>query len=492
MTRVLNVVAGAAAMLGVLGLVPCSAAETPAQAAGAAGARGDKSRTADAGARTPRAGEKAAPPASDAGVPAAGGAEFFVAPDGKADAAGTKDAPWDIDSALSGAQKAVKAGDTVWIKGGTYKHANRKGGNGYTVKLVGAEGKPVRVCARPGERATLDGGLQTWEPARHVWLQDLEVIVSENLTGDRTSKGSGSGNPGDLARPWGGVTIRSSGDCKYIDLDIHHNMQGMSMESSLLGPNDEVYGTLIHDNGWKGSDRAHGHAIYGQNKNGTKTVSNCIMTVPFGNGQQMCQVYGSGRAFLDGFHIIQSIAYVPQALAGTPFLIGGSARSNDCHLVENCFYNLDVKLGYSAKGNTGGRVCDNVIFTPSNLRITYFADIEIKNNVLAGIGIIEPIQCGKVVNEGNQVLGKNLPAEPTVRLFPNKYDAKRANLAVFNWQRAAEVKVPAGTFLKAGDSFRLMNPEDFYGKPVFEGKCSGDAVTVPVKGEFAAFVVIKG
>ena len=37
-----------------------------------------------------------------------------------------------------------------------------------------------------------------------------------------------------------------------------------------------------------------------------------------------------------------------------------------------------------------------------------------------------------------------------------------------------------------------MDSKDFFGKPVFEGKCEGDVVRVPMKGEFAVFVVVKG
>jgi hypothetical protein len=48
-----------------------------------------------------------------------------------------------------------------------------------------------------------------------------------------------------------------------------------------------------------------------------------------------------------------------------------------------------------------------------------------------------------------------------------------------------------GAFLKPDDAFRLLDPKDFYGKPVFRGKCAGATIAVPVSGEFAAFVVVK-
>ncbi len=42
-----------------------------------------------------------------------------------------------------------------------------------------------------------------------------------------------------------------------------------------------------------------------------------------------------------------------------------------------------------------------------------------------------------------------------------------------------------------GDKYRLMDPRDLYGKPVLEGTFTGKPIAVPLKGEFAAFVLMK-
>ena len=36
-----------------------------------------------------------------------------------------------------------------------------------------------------------------------------------------------------------------------------------------------------------------------------------------------------------------------------------------------------------------------------------------------------------------------------------------------------------------------MNPQDFYGKPLWEGKVVGESFNLPLNGEFAAFVALK-
>src|SRR5688572_6291075 len=82
-----------------------------------------------------------------AGASLACGGEFFVAPDGKADNDGTRESPWDLATALAH-PAAVKPGDTIWLRGGTY-------GGGLTSKLQGAPDKAIVVRQFPGERATI-------------------------------------------------------------------------------------------------------------------------------------------------------------------------------------------------------------------------------------------------------------------------------------------------------------------------------------------------
>ena len=49
---------------------------------------------------------------------------------------------------------------------------------------------------------------------------------------------------------------------------------------------------------------------------------------------------------------------------------------------------------------------------------------------------------------------------------------------------------PLLTF-EAGEKYRLMNPRDFYGKPVSSGVVPEGGIVLPMKGEFAAFVLMK-
>ncbi len=85
------------------------------------------------------------------------------------------------------------------------------------------------------------------------------------------------------------------------------------------------------------------------------------------------------------------------------------------------------------------------------------------------------------------------PNEPLVILLPNKYENGRANLAIFNFTKAGQVDVKAEGALSDGDSFRLMRPQDLFGKPAFTGQVEDGKFTVDMNGEeFATYVVFRG
>jgi hypothetical protein len=176
--------------------------------------------------------------------------------------------------------------------------------------------------------------------------------------------------------------------------------------------------------------------------------------------------YGSERADIDNYHVEGNIVYN----AG-PFLIGGGKPSRNIHVLRNYLYNANMRLGYSAPHNE---------------------DVELRGNVIAR-GDLSINQFRRVVNENNRVLKEADPRPKGAQIIlrPNRYDPRRAHLAIFNWDRKPTVAVSAASFLKRGDSFRLMNPRDFYGKPLLTGTYRSGPLRVPVSGEFAAFVLLK-
>jgi hypothetical protein len=382
--------------------------------------------------------------------------EWYVSPDGKAANPGTKEAPWDIASALDGSQK-VAAGGTVYLLEGTYR---RRPQELFEVRLVGGEGNPIQIRPLAGVRVKIDGGLSVQNPSAYVWVRDLEIFVSEPLPEKPVSAGS---SPEDLKRPWGGVNMQGGVNCKYINLIIHNCNQGISCWKDALGA--EIYGCIIYDNGWIGTDRGHGHCIYTQNDQGVKVISNCIMSCRY-DGTYTLHAYGSERAYVNNFLVEDNIFYKKG-----PFLIGGGRPSHNIRVFRNYLYGVGVRIGYDAPYNENCEVRDNVVVN----------------------GEISIIRYKQAVQEGNLVIRKDQerPAGNKIVLLPNRFDRNRGHLAIFNWGKSEKVEVTVKGFLKDGDSFRLMDPEDFFGDAIVQGVCRGDSIEVPVKGEFAVFVVLR-
>ncbi|UCG57748.1 MAG: right-handed parallel beta-helix repeat-containing protein [Phycisphaerales bacterium] len=382
---------------------------------------------------------------------------WYVDPDGRSGNAGTADAPWDIGSALGGRQK-VEAGDTLYLTAGTYR---RRPNELFEVRLVGSAEHPIQVRPAAGQRARIDGGLSVQSPSQHVWIRDLEILVSEPLPHKPVSPGS---HPKDLSRPAGGLHMHGGKGCKYINLIIHNCNQGISCWKNELNP--EIYGCIIYDNGWLGTDRGHGHCIYTQNEEGVKLISNCIMSCRF-DGTYTLHAYGSERAYVDNFLAEKNVCY-----GKGPFLIGGGRPSHNIRVFGNYLYDVDMRIGYSAP---------------------YNEDCEIRDNTIVNGGL-NVVRYRNVRRQGNLVIPKDgqRPAGVKTILLPNRFDENRAHLVIYNWAKAKKVEVRAERFLKDGEPFRLKDPKDFHGPAVARGKCRAGKITAPAESEFAVFVVLRG
>src|SRR5262245_42117393 len=88
------------------------------------------------------------------------------------------------------------------------------------------------------------------------------------------------------------------------------------------------------------------------------------------------------------------------------------------------------------------------------------------------------------------------PSGVKVFVRPNRYEAGRANITVYNWDLKNQVEVDLSGALRNGDRFEVRNARDFYGQPVLSGVYAGKPLSMPMAGsqpapEFGAFVVMK-
>jgi hypothetical protein len=85
----------------------------------------------------------------ESGPLTAAGREFFVAPEGLSSNDGSINRPLDLSRALSSDSPAAP-GDTIWVRGGTYRGLFRS-------YLTGTAAAPIIVRNYKGERVIIDG-----------------------------------------------------------------------------------------------------------------------------------------------------------------------------------------------------------------------------------------------------------------------------------------------------------------------------------------------
>lgn len=165
---------------------------------------------------------------------------YFVSPTGRSGNSGTASSPWDLATALSGASGRIQAGDTVWIRGGTYP-------DGGKLTVGGSSAAHVVVSGFPGETAII----------KRQFRGNASYVVIQNLV---------------FEGPIDGATNQV-----YL-YDAHHVVftrnvirngdfhAGLSVDES---HHMTITYNYIHDNG---VDTSHDHGIYFKTTTGDGSV----------------------------------------------------------------------------------------------------------------------------------------------------------------------------------------------------------------------------
>ena len=475
----------------------------------------------------------------------ASAAEFHVSPSGTPKGNGSADSPWDLATALAG-PAAVKPGDVIWLRGGTYR-------GGFVSRLTGAKDKPITVRGERGARVTIDtnprgenDGGSLLVLGADVVFRDFEVMCSHAV---RETKIAGSW-PADIRG--GSVDVRGS-RISLLNLVVHDLSGGFGFWSD--GEGGEISGCIIYNNGWNGPDRAHGHGIYAQNARGTKRIADNIIFHQFAYG---IHVYGSEKASLKGFEIEGNIAFENGALSrsgeNSPgIMVGGATPAERIVIRDNTVVGGKIRLGY-----TWGTTSEDVLVTgnycDAGLVVRDFRKAEVaRNTVVAQSSVVQVEGAGKLLLSGHRwndndyyvtdgrwgectllegsksrglsfeefrretgldarsTFTKGAPSKLRAIVRPNPHEPGRAHVAVLNPASLAEVELDLSRVLKSGLAFRIVSAKDYFGAPIVTGVYSRAAVRVPMKAvtppppvglpgaklpatepRFAAFVVLPG
>ncbi len=401
--------------------------------------------------------------------------DFYVSPTGTTSTkagTGTISNPWELQSALS-QPSAAHPGDTIWLRGGTYK------GN-FTSHLKGSAKAPIVVRQYPGERATLDGNVNpavrgnakpvlAIQDGAFTWFWGFEVM---NSNPDRSNPVPGSSPADDRGD---GISITTPGT-KVINVVIHDTGEGISCAS--VAKDAELYGNIIYYNGWKAPDRGHGHGIYVQNyEGGSKLIKHNILFDPFSYN---LHAYGSPTAGLENSRVEGNVWWRGTSLVGgeNGFDIRGTA------VTGNFSWSAPLDVGHSTTKCTGVTVSGNYL---TNLEGGVFSPGRSgcrQGEAVTGNTFVGDLS-GFVPGDypDNTYYSKmNPPKKDEVTILRNAYEAGRATIVIFNWDRSATQAVDLKGIASPGDAYEIRNAQNFYGPAVVSGTYSGAAVTLPMAG----------
>jgi len=384
---------------------------------------------------------------------------YFVAPNGSSGASGTKASPWDLTSVLSG-NKSVPAGDTVWVRGGTYR------GQFYSY-INGSPSAPVVIRQYPGERGTIDGNLVV--VGSHVVFWGLEVMNSNPLGVYRL-----------------GVNNRGPGN-RFINMVVH-DAGASGIYLGIEGAGSGVYGSIVYNNG---TNTNQDHGIYANNNSPVSAIEDNII---FNNQAYGLHGYSSIGNYINNILVRGNASFnngLITDLGGRPDLfIGGTSATG-----------IDVEQNYTYR-NDGGQTLAMGLGSATNGTLT------LRDNYLVGTTAFTT--WASITQSGNTTI--SLSAKPSgTRVFvrPNRYEAGRANVIVYNWSNAGSVSADMSGVMRAGDTYEIRNAQNFYGSPVATGTYGGGSVSIPMSGitavrplgrtsnalstgtQFGVFVVLK-
>jgi len=456
------------------------------------------------------------PVTSDASAPPSQGshAGWYVAVNGTSTNAGTMASPWSLAHALT-QPSGVRPGDTIWVRGGTYKQYD------WTSKLIGTSSAPIVVRAYPGERAAIETQGMFQIQGSDTWWWGLEWRFSWTT---RTSPESGS-HPTAIAGPLSTVYVTGP-RTKIINSLVHDTGDGVAIWQEAAG--SELYGSLVWYTGWQGPDRGHGHAVYTQNGGAQMVYRDNLLWDSYDIG---VQAYGGGgvpiRNYLFEGNAIWGHGTLATSGSSSQAQFGGDGNGQDFTIQKNVIYDLldaasAARFGYNTSVSyyrytvrdnwfVGGgptlRIWNlfqstfvgNTTYNPycsDGCRMDFLGNRSgwtwSGNSHYGNAGAVDWLynNAPKTWSSwksatglgGSDAYAAGAPPQK-VLVRPNAYEKGRANIVVLSFNGASTAVADlSGIGLPVGRGFEVRNAQNYFGTPVLTGTYQGGTITLPLSG----------
>ena len=419
---------------------------------------------------------------------------------------GTDSAPWDLATALAGGHaNTIHAGDTVWIRVGTYSGS-------FQTNLSGQPGVPLVFRGYPGERATINGSLAAEGSDLTFWGLEIMQTTPLNIV-DRVLEAN---------------TVNG----RFVNLVLHDaGFSGISMAAG-SGSGVELYGCIVYNNGFRDNID---HGIYAHNSTaGTKYITDNVF---FNNFARGIQIYEGGDSLMRNFDVEGNVSFNNGTIAGglsseinllisapavtsgivakhnllyfSPGTDGVQLRLGNYDPSDSANYNksIDIEGNFAAGGNTG-------------LEMQYqWAQATVLNNTFVGTSGTDVVHTGGPTANLYQWSGNvyyrdpaaaawlhdttgydfadwktatglgasdnaltGTPSANWVFVRPNKYEAGRGFVVIYNFASQNPVGVDISGIVATGAHYEIRNVQNVFGAAVASGTYSGGAVSIPMNG----------
>jgi uncharacterized protein YjdB len=359
-------------------------------------------------------------------------AGYYVSPTGSSSGNGSITSPWDLASVLNGS-KGVAPGDTVWVRGGRY--------SGQFVNYMnGNSSQQIVVRGYPHERATIDGTILVMGSYVSFW--GIEVMSSSPTSSSSI-----------------GVNLKAPG-ARLINMIIHDaGVSGVGAWNE--APNAEVYGSIIYNNGTHAN---LDHGVYFNGSTGTKYITDNIV---FDNWAFGLHGYSPTAGELNNLRLDGNTSFNNGSIGSythNPDLyVGGSPITNLTITNNNTWQWTDAELTlWLGAGSSSNQ----------NLTLT-------NNRTVGGTSLGT---WSGATQSGNSYWSAASP--PTsgqyVMVRPNRYEAGRANITVYNWSDLSSASADLSAVLRTGDTYEVRDAQNFFGAPVVQGTYGGGSISLPM------------
>ena len=440
------------------------------------------------------------------------GVGFYAAPHGSAAGDGSRTRPWDLTTALTGGHGRVQPGDTVWLRGGSYRGP-------FHSTLTGTAAAPIVVRQYPGERAMVDGAgslndtFVVQGPYSIFW--GFEVVNTDPTRCCSTS----SNFRADMVTNYAPHT-------KFVNLIVHDGGPGFFVATTY--PDVEIYGCIVYNIGYQGPDRGHGHAMYIKSDSGPIVVRDNVMFNQFGfgvhqytdaghghlnnirvegnvifnsgllsnNSQSANILAGGGQEPADGIAVVDNMTYYPPGYGAKNVQVGPVSSLLNGTMIATGNYAVGgsptLYVGYwqaaTATGNSvfsGGTVLQQD--APRVARHqwggnTYYRSPGVTAWGYAGSSYTFNGWQAKTGLGSTDQATAALPTVTKVFVRPNVYEPGRANIVIYNWSQVATVPVDVSKVLRPGDRYAVRNVQALFGAPVASGTYAGGTIALPMAG----------